>query len=361
LSVGHADRDQRRGRPGQRVASRPHTNDPDAATGGSPPSVEPEALPTLGHTHDVSLMSVADLARRLEDPRLRVVDTRWYLLRPGDGRLAFDAGHIQGAMFLDLDTDLSAPAGPSHIGGLGRHPLPTPSEFAARMGQAGIGDDSHVVAYDDAGGGVAARLWWMLDALGHREVAVLDGGWQGWLAAGLPTEAAAPDYPATTLTTRPSWPRTIERRDLTARLTSVVLLDGRAAERYRGDVEPIDPAAGHIPSAISAPIGGNLGLDGRFLPAIELRHRFQGLGASPARPSDARPTVVTSCGSGTNACQTAFAMRLAGLPDPLLYVGSFSDWSRAGQAVVKGCEPGRPATPAGSSPDTPSAAPPPAE
>ena len=121
---------------------------------------------------------------------------------------------------------------------------------------------------------------------------------------------------------------------------SVVLLDGRAAERYRGDVEPIDPAAGHVPSAISAPIGGNLGLDGRFLPAAELRHRFQLLGAVPARPSDPTPTVVTSCGSGTNACQTALAMRLAGLPDPLLYVGSFSDWSRAGQPVATGDEPG---------------------
>jgi thiosulfate/3-mercaptopyruvate sulfurtransferase len=180
----------------------------------------------------------------------------------------------------------------------------------------------------------------MLDALGHREVAVLDGGWQAWLAAGLPIETAPPSYPPTSMTTRAAWPRTIERRDLAARLPSVVLLDGRAAERYRGDVEPVDPAAGHVPSAISAPIGGNLGLDGRFLPAAELRHRFQLLGAVPARPSDPTPTVVTSCGSGTNACQTALAMRLAGLPDPLLYVGSFSDWSRAGQPVATGDEPG---------------------
>ena len=206
----------------------------------------------IGHTRSVSLISVGDLARRLDDPehevRLRVVDTRWYLLRPGDGRVAYDAGHIPGAIFLDLDTDLSAPPGPDHIGGLGRHPLPTPAAFAARMGEVGIGDDSFVVVYDDAGAGVAARLWWMLDALGHREVAVLDGGWQAWLAAGLPTTTEVPTYPPTTLTTRAAWPRTIERRDLAARLPSVLLLDGRATERYRGDVEPIDPAAGHIPT-----------------------------------------------------------------------------------------------------------------
>jgi len=294
----------------------------------------------------VSLISVSDLARRLEEPdhatRLRVVDTRWHLLRPGDGRRAYDTGHIPGALFLDLDTDLSAPPGPDHVGGVGRHPLPTPAEFAARMGAAGIGDDSVVVVYDDAGGGVAARLWWMLDALGHREVSVLDGGWQAWLAAGLPTTTDPPDHPPTTLTVRAAWPRTIERRDLGARLRSVVLLDGRAGERYRGDVEPIDPAAGHIPTAVSAPIAGNLGLDGRFLPATELRRRFQELGALPARPSDPQPTVVTSCGSGTNACQTALAMRVAGLPDPLIYIGSFSDWSRAGQPVATGNEAGPP-------------------
>ena len=292
----------------------------------------------------MSLISAGDLARRLDDPehevRLRLVDSRWYLLRPGDGRVAYDAGHLPGAIFLDLDTDLSAPPGPDHIGGLGRHPLPTPAAFAARMGEVGIGDDSFVVVYDDAGAGVAARLWWMLDALGHREVAVLDGGWQAWVAAGLPTTTDVPTYPVTTLTTRAAWPRTIERRDLAARLPSVLLLDGRATERYRGDVEPIDPAAGHIPTAISAPIAGNLGLDGHFLPPTELRRRFQGLGAVAARPSDPTPTVVTACGSGTNACQSALAMRLAGLPDPLLYVGSFSDWSRAGQAVATGDAPG---------------------
>jgi thiosulfate/3-mercaptopyruvate sulfurtransferase len=292
----------------------------------------------------VSLISAGDLARRLDDPehevRLRIVDTRWYLLRPGDGRAAYDAGHVPGAIFLDLDTDLSALPGPGHVGGLGRHPLPTPAEFAARVGEMGIGDDSFVVAYDDAGAGVAARLWWMLDALGHREVAVLDGGWRAWLADGLPTTRDVPSYPPTTLTTRAAWPRTVERRDLTARLPSVLLLDGRASERYRGDVEPIDPAAGHIPTAISAPIAGNLGLDGRFLPPTELRRRFMDLGAVAARPSDHTPTVVTACGSGTNACQTALAMRLAGLPDPLVYVGSFSDWSRAGQPVATGDAPG---------------------
>jgi thiosulfate/3-mercaptopyruvate sulfurtransferase len=295
----------------------------------------------------VSLISPEALAERLSDPAVRVADVRWYLGRPGDGRRAYEAGHIPGAVFLDLDVDLVAPTGP------GRHPLPDPGAFAQRLEAAGIGDEHLVVAYDDVGGWVAARLWWMLDDLGHRSAAVLDGGFPAWVSAGLPVSpevaARSPGDAAggsaggsaggtgarLTLATR--WGRVIDRDRLRARLRSVVLLDARAGPRYRGEVEPIDPIAGHIPTAQNAPTDGNLGRDGRFLPAAELRTRFDRLGVT-ARGAD----VVTYCGSGVSACHNALAMRLAGLPDPILYPGSWSDWSTAGFPVATGLRPGEP-------------------
>ncbi|HEU0235524.1 MAG TPA: sulfurtransferase [Candidatus Limnocylindrales bacterium] len=278
------------------------------------------------------LVSVDALARRLDAPDVRIVDCRWYLGRPGAGREAYLAGHIPGAIHLDLDADLSAPEGP------GRHPLPDPATFAAHLATRGIGRDHEVVGYDDAGGWVAARLWWMLDNLGHPRVRVLDGGWGAWLAAGHPTTADEPALrSAARWTPTAGWTRTVDRASLKPRLGSVVLLDARAAPRYRGEVEPIDPVAGHIPTAINAPIDGNLGPDGRFLPPAELAARFRALGADPATTE-----VVTSCGSGTSACHHALAMRVAGLADPTLYVGSYSDWSRAGEPVATGAEPGTP-------------------
>ena len=279
----------------------------------------------------VAIISVEDLAQRIEDadPRLRVVDTRWYLLRPGDGRAAYDTGHIPGAIFMDLDTDLAAADGP------GRHPLPTPDEFRSRMDAAGIASDSHVVVYDDVGGTIAARLWWMLDNLGHEPVSVLDGGIQAWIAAGRPLTRDVPSFVAGRLDLKHDWTNVVDRETLTQRLREVTLLDGRATERYRGEVEPIDPAAGHIPTAISAPVTGNLGADGRFLSADDLRLRFEDLDAVEG-------TVVTYCGSGTNACHNVLAMRLAGLDDPVLYPGSFSDWSTAGMPVMAGDIPGDP-------------------
>lgn len=259
--------------------------------------------------------------------RLRIVDMRWYLGRPGDGRAAYDVGHIPSSIFLDLDNDLVAPNGP------GRHPLPDPAVFAARLAALGIGDEHLVVACDDVGGWVAARLWWMLDDLGHRDTAVLDGGLPAWRAAGLPMTTEEPALPPTTLVLGGAWRKVIDRANLRSRLGSLTLLDVRAGERYRGDVEPIDPVAGHIPTAISAPTTESLGPDGRFLSSGSLRTRFRALGAAAG-------DVVTSCGSGVSACHTALAMRIAGLPDPLLYPGSFSDWSRAGMPVESGPEPG---------------------
>ena len=277
----------------------------------------------------MSLISPEALAAHLDGPRLRLIDTRWYLGQPGAGRVAYDGGHLPGAIFVDLDADLAAPSG------AGRHPLPDPAAFAARMRELGIGNGDLVVAYDDAGGGVAARLWWMLDDLGHRNVAVLDGGIGAWLAAGFPLTQDERQWPPARLDLAQQWSRVIDREALAPRLGSVVLLDGRAGPRYRGEVEPVDPVAGHIPSAVSAPIGDNLGPDGRFLPPTVLAERFHILGCTARQ-------VVTSCGSGTNACQTALAMRIAGLPDPLLYPGSYSDWSRSGRPVATGPRPGAP-------------------
>ncbi len=276
----------------------------------------------------MSLISADDLLARVRaaDPRLRICDVRWYLGRPDAGRAAYDAGHIPGAAFIDLDLDLAGPGG-------GRHPLPDPATFARRMGELGIGREHDVVAYDDQGGAIAARLWWMLDNLGHPSVSVLDGGIDAWTAAGgeLTTESTA--WPATALTLAPRWSRVIGRDELKARLGTVALLDARAGERYRGEIEPVDPKAGHIPTAVSMPAGANLDADRRFKAPEALRATYA---ANAVHGRD----VVVSCGSGVTACHTAFAIRVAGLPDPILYPGSFSDWATAGEPVATGPEPG---------------------
>jgi thiosulfate/3-mercaptopyruvate sulfurtransferase len=281
----------------------------------------------------VSLISADDLAARLAVPgaasRIRVADVRWYLGRPGAGHVAYDGGHIPGAVFVDLEDDLSDPAG---LGAPGRHPLPSPGAFKRRMERLGVGSETLVVAYDDAGGTVAARLWWMLDDLGHRGgAAVLDGGIDAWTAAGHPLSTHAASYPPARLELGGAWSRVITRPDLAARLEEVTLIDARAPERYRGEAEPIDPVAGHIPGALNVPTDANLDADGRFLPRDELRARYQALAAG-------KP-VVASCGSGVTSCHNALAMRIAGLPDPILYAGSYSDWTRSGMPIATGPAP----------------------
>ena len=280
-----------------------------------------------------------------------VVDLRWYLGRPGDGHAAYLAGHIPGAIFLDLDDDLADPHG---FGAPGRHPLPDPEAFAARMAAAGIGDGTRVVGYDDVGGWVAARLWWMLDNLGFGRrgmageyVGVLDGGTKSWTEAGRPLSTELPVTPAvrSKLSLGGPWTRVIEREDLKRRLGTVTLLDARAPERYRGEVEPVDPVAGHIPTAISAQYGPSLDEAGRFKDAAALVERYADLGITRAGDSE----VVISCGSGTSATHHSLAMRVAGLPDPILYVGSYSDWSRSGYPVATGAEPGAPPEPSADS------------
>jgi len=276
------------------------------------------------------LISVQELAARLDDPTLRLADVRWFVGEPDRGRREYDEGHLPGAMFVDLDRDLAAPMG------AGRHPLPDPAVFAARMGELGIGPDDLVVAYDDSLGTIAARLWWMLDNLGLQNVALLDGGLKAWRAAGLPVTTDQVTYPPRRpLPVAGTWSRVIDREALIDRLEDVALLDARAPERYRGETEPVDPRPGHIPSAINAPARTSLEADGRFLAPAEIAGRL-----TAVAPAD-RPVVV-SCGSGVTACHTAFAFRLAGLPDPVLYPGSFSDWSRTELPVTVGADPGEP-------------------
>jgi thiosulfate/3-mercaptopyruvate sulfurtransferase len=296
------------------------------------------------------LVSVERLAEWLASQQPPViVDLRWYLNKPGAGRAAYDEGHLPGAIFLDLDEDLADLDG---YGAPGRHPLPTPSAFIARMASAGIGDGDRVVGYDDVGGWVAARLWWMLDNLGFGRrgvdgewVGVLDGGIKAWVEAGQALEHEAANLgPArlTAATLAGEWRGVIEREALKSRLGSVTLLDARGAPRYRGEVEPIDPVAGHIPTAISAPFDMNLDTNGRMLGPGALRALYAELGIESVDGDGPARDVIASCGSGTSATHHSLAMRLAGLPDPILYVGSYSDWSRSGEPIATGPEPGEP-------------------
>ena len=255
------------------------------------------------------------LAAHLSDPGVVVADARWYA--DGSGRAKYEAGHIPGSLFVDVEADLSAPKTAT----TGRHPLPTPEAFAASMSLLGVGDDDLVVAYDDAGDANAARLWWMLDVTGHRAV-LLDGGqdaWDGPLEMG-----PAPERPAAVFTAQP-WPEdAVADAAMVDRLRedlSAVVLDARAAERFRGETEPIDAVAGRIPGARSAPFAGNLDPDtGRFLAPELLRERYEALGVGRAQE------VVAYCGSGVTSCHDVLALRLAGFDRPRLYVGSWSEW-----------------------------------
>ncbi len=271
------------------------------------------------------LVSTDWLSRHLDHSVLRLADVRWYLGEPERGRQAYGQAHIPGAVYVDLETDLSTPEGP------GRHPLPSWDVFATRMGELGIGDDSVVVAYDDRGGGVAARLWWMLRAIGHERTYVLDGGLAAWAADDLAVTDELPDHPPGVLAIDLRPDLSVDRDELRRRLDSVLLLDARAGERYRGEIEPLDPVAGHIPGAVNTPYEDNLGSDGRFLPAEVLAEKYRDLGVG------GRETVVY-CGSGVTACQDLLAIEHAGLGTAKLYPGSWSDWSTSGYEVATGPE-----------------------
>ena len=202
------------------------------------------------------------------------------------------------------------------------------------MGQLGFGSGDLIVVYDDVMGTVAARLWWMLDNLGYERVALLDGGFRAWRMADLPQSSVVPTPEPRELQLADRWSNVVDRDELIGRLDDVTLIDVRAPERYRGEVEPIDPRAGHIPSAVSAPAKTSLAEDGRFLEPAELAEQLRSV-APEGR------SVVVSCGSGVTACHTALAFRVAGLPDAILYPGSFSDWSRTELPIAVGPEPGK--------------------
>lgn len=268
-----------------------------------------------------TLVDVATLAARLEDPSWRIVDCRFTLGDPEAGARAFAEGTIPGSTHAHLDRDLSGPVIP---GCTGRHPLPTREAFAATLGRLGIDAGTQVVAFDDMGGAFAARLWWMLRWVGHRAAAVLDGGLAAWTAAG---RSLAPGRPYAGPPARfelgPSLVGSVTADEVLAALDDpeVTVLDARAAPRYRGENETTDPVAGHIAGARSAPFVDNLGEGSRFRPPAELRARFEErlAGTAPER-------AIAYCGSGVTACHEVLAMAHAGLALPRLYPGSWSEW-----------------------------------
>lgn len=271
--------------------------------------------------HSAPLISADDLARHLDDPAWLVVDCRFSLADPSAGQARYQHSHIAGAIYAHLNDDLSGPIIP---GVTGRHPLPDPRAAAQTFGRLGIHAGLTVVAYDDMGGALgAARLWWMLRWLGHDAAAVLDGGWQAWLAGNHPTRAGIESRPPAPFIARPRPERVVSAEQIDAMRVdpSCRVLDARAAPRFHGREETIDPVAGHIPGALSAPYADNLNAQGLFRSPAELRARYQALlGDTPA------DRVAVYCGSGVSAAQTILAMQVAGLGEPRLYAGSWSDW-----------------------------------
>ena len=267
-----------------------------------------------------TIVSTEWLGAEIGAPDLRVVDVRWYLDPQRRGRDAYVAAHIPGAVFLDVGEDLSAPGGgPGQPAG--RHPWPSEEQVSRVIGAAGIGAETRVVAYDDQSGAVAARLWYLLRASGHDAAAVLDGGITKWQAEGRPLEGGTVTPSATRFSARPRAGWVVARDEMTGLDPSTLVLDARARERYRGEIEPIDPRAGHIPGAVNLPYAGNLTSDAVpvFRPAAELRARFAAVGADRNLP-------IVYCGSGVTACHDLLALEAAGLRGRL-YAGSWSEWS----------------------------------
>ncbi|WP_328355224.1 sulfurtransferase [Streptomyces sp. NBC_00445] len=268
-----------------------------------------------------AIISATELASELAGPTPPVLlDVRWQLSvakaagePPFDGRAEYEAGHLPGAVYVDLDRELASVPGER-----GRHPLPGMAEFGTAMRRAGVSSAVPVVVYDGGQGWAAARAWWLLRWTGHPEVRVLDGGlpaWQGPLETTVPVPAEGDFQPV------PGAVDMLDAEGAAALARSGVLLDARAGERYRGEVEPIDPVGGHIPGAVSAPTNENVAPDGRFLAADELRARFKTLGVS-----EDGPEVGVYCGSGVSAAHEVLALAVAGIP-AALYVGSWSEWS----------------------------------
>lgn len=265
-----------------------------------------------------TLVEAEALAGALGREDLVVLDCRHQLADPGAGEVAFRTGHVPGARHAHLDRDLSGP----HSPGAGRHPWPRATDLCDRLGDWGITSQHQVVAYDAADGAFAARLWFLLRSLGHGPVAVLDGGWARWTALGLPVETTVQAPAPARYRAVSDASRLLDAAGVQAHLEQGgLLVDARAPERFRGEVEPIDPVAGHVPGAVNRPYAANLGPDGRWLAPGQLRDGFVQL--MDGRPPEA---VAVMCGSGVTACHHLLAMAHAGLPGAKLFAGSWSGW-----------------------------------
>ena len=266
------------------------------------------------------LISCEQLHTRMGDGNVRIVDCRFSLQDPGAGRKEYLGSHIPNAVYADLDKDLASPIVP----GSGRHPLPGRRDFAATLGLLGISRDTHVVAYDQAGGALAARLWWLLRWAGHGNVALLDGGFAAWQRLGLPLESGQQTVAGSTFEFEPRDELVVKTDEIAAALPNVAalqLVDAREADRFAGREEPIDPVAGHIPGALNVPYAVNLREDGTWKSSRELRATWEeALGEGLGSPWS------VMCGSGVTACHLVVSALLAGLPEPRLYVGSWSEW-----------------------------------
>ncbi len=259
------------------------------------------------------LITVEDLDNR---PNLTILDVRWQL-SDGSQPDLYASGHIPGAAFVDLDRDLAAPPGEG-----GRHPLPTAEDFERAMRGAGVSNDGPVVVYDDANGLPAARAWWLLRYFGHADVALLDGGLQAWLAAGRPLAEGdeTPQHPGDFQARAGGMP-VIDAAQAGELAATGVLIDARAPERYRGETEPMDPVAGHIPGARNWPMAGMLASEGRFRPRAELAAQLAELTEGKGGAE-----IGAYCGSGITAAHTVLALELAGIGGAALYPGSWSEW-----------------------------------
>jgi thiosulfate/3-mercaptopyruvate sulfurtransferase len=273
-----------------------------------------------------TLIPVSTLAAKLDAPdwpssNWLIVDCRFDLAQPAAGETAYRAGHIPGAVYAHLDRDLSSPITPA----TGRHPLPDPEHFAATLGRWGVSSTTQIVAYDADNGMYASRLWWLLRWVGHRAVAVLDGGFKAWTAERLPTSTEIPARSPSQFTARPNRELWLDTQQVQERVQQPDwrLLDARAPERFAGKVEPLDTVAGHVPGARNHPFATNLGGDGRFGAPEELRKRYE---QSQAGVADDHTIVM--CGSGVTACHLLLAMEHAGKPGARLYAGSWSEWIR---------------------------------
>jgi thiosulfate/3-mercaptopyruvate sulfurtransferase len=275
------------------------------------------------------VMSASDLVRALASDRSPVVlDVRWRLGGPSCVP-EYTAGHIPGAVFADLDAELSGPPGTA-----GRHPLPEPRQLERTLRRLGVRDGSAVVVHDHGDGAAAARAWWLLRWAGLTDVAVLDGGWAAWQADSAPVTSDPPCTTPGDVVVRPGSMPVLDAQQAARLAREGVLLDARAAERYRGEHEPVDSVAGHIPGAVSAPTDQNRDSDGRLRPADALRQRFAELGARQGVP------VGAYCGSGVTAAHTVLALAVAGVPASL-YVGSWSEWiADPSRPVATGHRPG---------------------